>query len=77
VGVVGVTGNRLLQLAVAVEVVMLIAFLALPPLPDLLGASLPGATGWLLALIAVPAVWAADTADKWRRQTFGAASPRR
>jgi magnesium-transporting ATPase (P-type) len=67
VGVTGITGNRLLQLAVAVETVMLVVFLVVPPLPELLGATLPDATGWLLALIAIPAVWATDAADKWRR----------
>ena len=60
-------GNRLLVGAVAVELVALLAFLALPPLPTLLGGTFPSALGWGLAALAVPAVLAADTLHKARR----------
>lgn len=77
IGATGFTGNRLLQLAVAVEVAVLIAYLAVPPLSDLLGGAMPDATGWLLALVAIPAVWAVDAADKWLRQRSRTGHPTR
>jgi magnesium-transporting ATPase (P-type) len=64
VGAVGFRGNPTLLMAVAVEVVMLLAFVGLPPLARLLGGSVPDATGWMLALLAIPAVWAADASAK-------------
>ncbi|HEX7805683.1 MAG TPA: hypothetical protein VF413_05930, partial [Cellulomonas sp.] len=45
-----------------------IVYLVVPPLSRLLGGALPDATGWLLALLAIPAVWAVDAADKWLRR---------
>lgn len=57
-------GNRLLLAAVAAEVVLLAAFLALPPLPELLGGSWPTVAGWALAATAVPAVMLADATHK-------------
>lgn len=67
VGRVGVRGNRLLLYAVASEVVMLLVFVGAPPLQDLLGGHWPGALGWLLATLAIPAVLLADAAHKaWR-----------
>jgi magnesium-transporting ATPase (P-type) len=57
-------GNRLLLLALTVEIALLIAFLTVPPLPELLGGSLPAAAGWGLALLAIPVLWSADTVDK-------------
>ncbi|CAN5257068.1 cation-transporting P-type ATPase [soil metagenome] len=68
VGATGFTGNRLLQLAGAAEAAILIVYLVVPPLSHLLGGALPDATGWLLALLAIPAVWAVDAADKWQRR---------
>ncbi len=59
-----VTGNRLVLAAVAAESVLLVAFLALPPLPGLLGGSWPAALGWTLAALAVPTVLAADATQK-------------
>ncbi|NTW42494.1 MAG: hypothetical protein HGA44_21905, partial [Cellulomonadaceae bacterium] len=44
--------------------VMLLVFVGVPPLADLLGGSMPSASGWLLAATAIPVVWAADTAMK-------------
>ncbi|MBF6182272.1 HAD-IC family P-type ATPase [Nocardia otitidiscaviarum] len=64
VGVTGWRGNPLLLFAVAVELVLLIAFLYLPPLPGLLGGSNPGLTGWALALTAIPTLLLADTLHK-------------
>ena len=64
VGATGFGGNRLLLFAVAVEAAMLLAFVGVPPLARLLGGAMPDGTGWLLAAVAIPAVWAADTAMK-------------
>ena len=64
IGRTGFGGNPLLLFAIGVEVLLLGAFLLLPPLPGLLGGTLPDALGWLLALLAVPAVWLADTSHK-------------
>jgi magnesium-transporting ATPase (P-type) len=58
------TTNPLLLVAVAVEVAVLVAFLAVPPLPGLLGGSWPDRLGWLSAAAAVPLVLAADTTHK-------------
>jgi magnesium-transporting ATPase (P-type) len=57
-------GNHLLLVAVAVELVLLAAFVGLPPLARLLGQAAPTPAGWALAATAVPAVLAADTAVK-------------
>ncbi|WP_312880052.1 cation-translocating P-type ATPase [Actinokineospora xionganensis] len=64
VGRVGLRGNPLLLVAVGVEVVLLFLFLVLPPLPELLGGSLPNLLGWLAAAFAVPVVLFADAAAK-------------
>ncbi|MGN6610842.1 MAG: cation-translocating P-type ATPase [Angustibacter sp.] len=68
IGRVGLRGNRLLLIAVAVELATLLAFLVVPPLPELLGGRLPSATGWCLALLTAPLVLAADTAAKAARR---------
>jgi calcium-translocating P-type ATPase len=57
-------GNRLLLLAVGVELIALLAFLALPPLPSVLGGTMPSPYGWILAVLAVPAVLSIDTVQK-------------
>jgi magnesium-transporting ATPase (P-type) len=64
-GAVGWVGNRLLLVAVAVELLALLAFLGVPPLADLLGQSWPTPVGWLVAVAAVPSVLGADAAAKW------------
>ncbi len=64
VGSTGWRGNPLLLWSVAIEVVLLAVFLWVPPLPQLLGGTAPTWQGWLLAAAAIPAVLAADTADK-------------
>jgi magnesium-transporting ATPase (P-type) len=61
---IGRTTNRLLVGAVAVELGMLAGFLYLPPLADLLDQAPPSLAGFAVALLAVPAVLAADAAQK-------------
>lgn len=56
--------NRLLIVAVLAEVVMLAAFLYIPPLAQLLGQSPPNPVGFLAAMLAIPAVLAVDTVQK-------------
>jgi calcium-translocating P-type ATPase len=58
------TGNPLVLFAVAAEVLLLVAFLGLPPLRDLLGGSWPTATGWLVAAASPVAVILVDAAAK-------------
>jgi hypothetical protein len=48
----------------ASELVILAAFLFVPPLAELLGGRPPSMVGWLLAAAAVPAVLLADTTYK-------------
>ncbi|MGI5132851.1 cation-translocating P-type ATPase [Pseudonocardia sp. CA-107938] len=60
-------GNRLLAVAVAVELAVLAVFLAVPPVAAVLGQSVPTALGWALAALAVPAVLLVDAAVKRRR----------
>ena len=67
VGSVGLRGNPLLLAAVGVEVVLLVAFLALPPLPHLLGGEVPSALGWSLAALTAPLVVLVDAVQKWGR----------
>ncbi|MGW6442623.1 cation-translocating P-type ATPase [Lentzea sp. NPDC055074] len=57
-------GNRLLLWAVGFELVVLVVFLFVPPLPALLGGRAPSALGWVLAAATVPAVLLADAAAK-------------
>ncbi|TDU83778.1 P-type E1-E2 ATPase [Kribbella voronezhensis] len=57
-------GNRALLVAVAAELVLLFAFVGLPPLADLLGGSWPSATGWLWAVAAAPAILLVDATHK-------------
>ena len=46
--------------AVGAQLVLLAAFLGVPPLASLLGGSWPGGMGWLLAAAAIPAVILVD-----------------
>jgi magnesium-transporting ATPase (P-type) len=57
-------GNRLLLVAVAIELALLAAFLGVPPLAALLGQAVPELVGWALAALAAPAVLLADAAHK-------------
>jgi magnesium-transporting ATPase (P-type) len=66
-GALGWTTNRLLLLAVAVELIVLAVFLWVPAVADLLGQAPPNAAGWAVAVTAIPAVLGADAAAKrWR-----------
>jgi cation transport ATPase-like protein len=56
--------NWLLIVAILCELVMLAAFIYIPPLAHLLGQSGPNGFGILVAALAVPAVLAADTLQK-------------
>jgi calcium-translocating P-type ATPase len=63
---IGWTTNRLLLWAVAAELAMLLGFLYFPPLADLLGQAPPSWAGFGVALLAMPAVLAADATQKAR-----------
>ena len=63
----GWTTNRLLLAAVAVELVALLGFLLLPFMADLLDQAFPPWQGFLVALLAAPAVLVADALHKHRR----------
>ena len=66
-GAVGWTTNRLLVGAVAVELLALVGFLFIEPLASLLDQAPPSWVGFAVALLAAPAVLAADAAHKaWR-----------
>jgi magnesium-transporting ATPase (P-type) len=66
-GQLGWTTNRLLLVAVAVEVLALTCFLFVPPIADLLRQAPPTLAGFAVALSAIPAVLGADALDKARR----------
>jgi hypothetical protein len=61
---IGWTTNRLLAGAVVVELAMLAAFLYVAPIADLLDQAPPTPAGFAVALLAVPAVIAADAVQK-------------
>jgi len=63
-GALGWFTNRLLLVGVAVELLLLLLFLYLPPLAAFLNQAPPTALGWLVAALAVPAVLLADIAHK-------------
>jgi magnesium-transporting ATPase (P-type) len=56
--------NRLLLVATAVELAMLMAFVGTPYLAALLGGAWPGGLGWAAAAVAVPTVILTDLAYK-------------
>ncbi|MCZ2860605.1 cation-translocating P-type ATPase [Blastococcus sp. VKM Ac-2987] len=56
--------NRLLVWAVAVELFVLVAMLAVPPIADLLGQRVPPPAGLAVAAAAIPVVLLADAAAK-------------
>ncbi|WP_067461226.1 cation-translocating P-type ATPase [Actinomadura macra] len=58
------TGNPLLLWAVTADLVVMLAFMGVPPLAHLLGGGLPSPLGWLIALIVLPAVLLADATAK-------------
>jgi Cation transporting ATPase, C-terminus len=61
--------NTLLLKAIAIELLALLAFLGVPALTRVLGGAWPSALGWALALLAIPAVLAADTCYKLLRRS--------
>lgn len=72
-GAVGWTGNRFLLYAVAIELALLVGFLYIRPLAWLLGHAPPHGWGAAIALLAFPAVLAADSIQKyWRAPQAGA-----
>lgn len=71
-------GNRLIVVALAAEVVLLVVFLAVPPLARVLGGSWPAALGWTGAVVTAALVVLADAAAKRfgrRRSGRGLAGP--
>jgi magnesium-transporting ATPase (P-type) len=64
---IGWTTNRLLLGAVIAELGMLAGFLYFPPLADLLDQAAPSLAGFAIALVAIPAVLAADALHKAAR----------
>ena len=72
----GLRGNRLLLMAVGVELGLLLVVLGVPLLAQLLGGGWPSALGWALALLAVPVVWTVDALHKAGRARRGVASGR-
>ena len=66
-GQLGWFGNRLLLWAVLAELVALAAFLGVPPIARALDHAAPSLAGAAMALVAAPAVLAADALHKrWR-----------
>jgi hypothetical protein len=79
-GALGWTSNRLLVGAVLVELLALVGFLFIEPLASLLDQAPPSWAGFAVALLAAPAVLAADAAHKaWkaRRQATIGSDPTR
>ena len=64
VGALLLLGNRGLLAAVAFELLLLLAFLGLPPMQSLLGGGWPTSVGWAFAFATVPLLLAADTVHK-------------
>jgi magnesium-transporting ATPase (P-type) len=56
--------NRLLLIGVGVELGLLVLLLYMPPLATVLGQSPPTLLGWLVAMLAAPAVLLADAVHK-------------
>jgi magnesium-transporting ATPase (P-type) len=67
-GALGWRTNRLLLLAVLLELLLLLGFLGIGPVARTLDHAWPPLAGALVALLAVPAVFAADALHKWSRQ---------
>ena len=73
IGAVGVAGNPMLAVAIAVELAVLAAFLAIPPVAAVLDHRLPTLAGTFVAISAIPVITLVDYVDK-RRHTAGSAS---
>jgi magnesium-transporting ATPase (P-type) len=63
-GALGWTTNPLLVVGVGMEILLLVLLLFLEPLASLLGQAPPPAIGWVVAMLAAPAVLLADAAHK-------------
>ena len=77
-GKLGWLSNRYLVVAIVCEIAMLAGFLYISPLAKVMGQGPPNAAGYLTALLAIPAVLAADAIQKrWksRKRTDRLASP--
>jgi sterol desaturase/sphingolipid hydroxylase (fatty acid hydroxylase superfamily) len=70
-GQLGWTTNRLVLMAVTVELVFALAVVLVAPFADALDQGIPPWQGWVVALLAIPAVLAVDAADKWWRSNRG------
>ncbi len=70
-GHLGWFSNRYVVIAVLCEVAMLAGFLYLRPLANILGMAPPNEVGYLVALLAIPAVLAADAVHKRFRDRGG------
>jgi magnesium-transporting ATPase (P-type) len=70
-GALRASSNRLLVGAIAVELAVGLGALAIAPVADLLGQAPPMLAGWAVALLAIPAVIAADAAEKAVRLRSG------
>jgi hypothetical protein len=71
-GKLGWLSNRYLILAVICEAAMLVGFLYFSPIAKLLGQAPPNKVGYLTALLAIPAVLAADAIQKRYKRRKGA-----
>jgi magnesium-transporting ATPase (P-type) len=69
---VGFTTNRILLMALAVELVLLAVFLGVPPVADLLGGGWPSTRGWLFACVGAIVLLLVDTMSKVLRRARGA-----
>lgn len=66
-GKLGWFSNRYLVIAIFCEAAMLIGFLYISPLAKILGQAVPNTAGYFTALLAIPAVLAADAVQKrWK-----------
>jgi calcium-translocating P-type ATPase len=72
-GALGWTTNQFLLKAVVFELLLLAGFLYVRPLAAVLGHSPPNRSGAVMALLAFPAVLAADAIQKWWRARRSAA----
>jgi hypothetical protein len=59
--------NRLLLVAIPLDLAFALAVLSIDPVADALGQAWPTWWGWVVAVAAVPIVLAVDAADKARR----------
>lgn len=74
---VGLLGNRLLWLGVAVEVALIVALVYLPPLQRVFGTAPLPAQSWLLLLALTPLLLVADELRKAAARASGAGAARR